>query len=232
MALVRKNIVIVADDFGISPAANAHILELARANKIDRVAVMVNGRFSDREIAELLATNKPLEIHLNLAQNPEEEKRKIEEGFFSRSLFFVFNFLFGKIRPSRVEKEWAGQIEKFKKLFGRYPAGLNSHEHIHFFPPYFKIAVGLARRFEIPRIRFGRKGIIKGQNGASKIISNLRKRNCRIFKESGLETSDFLASLDWIKDLEKFFNNFLDRKTEIVCHPERQREKEIISKYF
>jgi hypothetical protein len=41
-----------------------------------------------------------------------------------------------------------------------------------------------------------------------------------------------MISLDWIKDFPKFLASLPTGKTEIVCHPERKEEFELIKKYF
>lgn len=225
----RKNLIIAADDFGIGSQANQNILKLIQAGKIDRVGVMVNGNISSHEILELKNSRVLLDIHLELDEI-KPSKRKLKDGILKRSANFLVKYLSGKISSGIAEIEWEKQIQRFKEIFERNPDGINSHQHIHFFPVYFKVILKLAQKFEIPYFRFGKNGLIKSKNNIFRILIQLHKKDSRI--PAVLDSSDFLVSLDWIKDMENFLNNLPQGKTEIVCHPEKKEEFEIIMKYF
>jgi len=64
------------------------------------------------------------------------------------------------------------------------------------------------------------------------ILNFLRFMDDRVFRKSGLDSSDYFVSLDWISDFDKFLKNTSEGKMEIACHPERKDEFEIIDKYF
>jgi len=117
-------------------------------------------------------------------------------------------------------------------LFGKNPDGINSHQYIHFFPPYFRIIIRLGEKFNIPYVRFGKstKQIAKGSR--SLILNFYRKKNNGIFKKSYLETSDALTSYDWIDNFPRFLKELPPGKTELVLHPEREAEFKAIQRYF
>jgi hypothetical protein len=60
----------------------------------------------------------------------------------------------------------------------------------------------------------------------------MRKINRDAFHNSNLDSTDFLISLDWIKNPQEFLRRSTPGTAEIVCHPERQKEFEIIKEYF
>jgi predicted glycoside hydrolase/deacetylase ChbG (UPF0249 family) len=151
----RHKLVFSADDFGASQKANDNILELVSLRKIDRVAVMMNGKFTDTEIEALLSSGVKLDIHLD-AQQKIEQDRKLKAGVFGRIFKFLKNYVTGQNSPQKIGLIWERQIEDFRNRFGRYPDGLNSHQHIHFFPPYFKIALELCRKYDLEFMRFGK----------------------------------------------------------------------------
>jgi len=245
----RKNLIISADDFGISPEANQKILKLIRAGKIDRVSIMVNENISPNEILELKNSEVLLDIHLELIEI-KTKKRKLKDGIIKRSANFLFKYLFGKISAPAIELSWEKQIQKFKEIFAKFPDGINSHQHIHFLPAYFKIILKMSQKFQIPYLRFGKYGLIKGKNNVFHILNFLHKKNSRV--SDAFDSSDFLVSLDWIypvkyspwrvvrnygqfnrvKNIENFLENLPRGETEIICHPEREEEFEIIMKYF
>ena len=228
----KKNLVISADDFGKSELANRNILRLAEVGKLDRVSVMADGNFSKGEIERLAVSSVKLDVHLSL-DNFLENRNEVKEGFAKRVLVFLGNYLFGMLGgKKKVEQEWESQIEGYIKLFGKKPDGLNSHRYDHFFPIYFPTALKLAKRYNIERIRFG-KILPAGKNGlTSGVLKYFWKRNRKKFADSKLKAFDYCANLDWVENPENFFWDFPEGEIELVVHPERREEMEIIDKYF
>ena len=227
MAYGNENIIISADDFGISKLADVNILKLVEAGKIDRVEVMMSPNLNLEEVSRLKNSQVKIDIHLHLIKDDSDYwrgDRRLKEGAFKRMVLFVFNYFSGKSSSEKVELKWAIQIEKFREVFGKNPEGIGSHEYIHFFPPYMKAVLKLAKKYEIPYVRMGNKDL-KAENMVSMVLNWLRKKNVKKFQESGLLTSPYMASLDWAKnlgDIEKIIP--MDGKTELVCHPEREEE--------
>lgn len=219
----RSNITVAADDFGISERATRNILFLISLGKIDRVSVMIDGIYTEKEISELIHSGVKIDIHLTINALQNSEKRK-EMGNIYRLNHFCWNFILGKTTSQKVEQSWTSQIEKFYKIFGRYPDGINSHEHVHFFPPYFKIVLSLQEKYFIPYVRFGNNDYKTYHSLNGFIISLLKRVNIKSFTASPSVSSEHLVSLDWIKNLKQFLSELPEGKTEIVCHPERAQE--------
>ena len=222
-----NSLVFSADDFGKSKTANKNILNLVKLAKIQRVAILVNGNFGQQGTKGLLDNKVKLDIHLILpGSNYKNEQGRV----LRRSFLFLAMLATGKTTLKEVERSWEEQIKKFKKIFGKYPDGLNSHEHVHFFPPYFKIALKLCKKYKIPRIRFGRESILDNNNRIGKILKIFNKLNKRSFSSYKLRVASytFIVSLDWIGNFDKFKNNLPKGTIEIVCHPERKEEYEAI----
>jgi len=224
---LRKRLIVSADDFGQSPEANRNILALAEQGHLDRVAVMVRGKISPAELQRLLAAGVALDVHLDIPDLAVPKK-----GVFGRSAFFLSQYIYGKLSPEKIGLDWAAQLEIFKNMFGRSPDGLNSHQHVHFFPPYLRQSIDLAKKFNVPFVRFGRESILVRRGMISAIIRLMRKTDKKIFLSAGLDSADFLMSLDWIKNPQEFLRHLIPGTTEVVCHPERPAEFEIIEKYF
>ena len=226
----RENITVAADDFGISKTANETILRLAESKKIDRVAIMAFGVITQEEAAKLKASGVKLDLHLDILHEYDQERREQRSSAILRGLGFLYKFLSGKISPKKILPDWENQLVKFQELFGNSPDGINSHEHVHFFPAYFKLALELAKKHDIEYIRLGKQGDLK-LKPVSFILNFLRKVDLKNLKKSGLNSSDFLISIDWIKDFETFLKTS-KQKTELVCHPENSQEAELIEKYL
>ncbi len=227
-----KKIILSADDFGISRIASENILALVRHGKLDRIEVMMSKNISAVQVAELLIANVKIDIHLHLAKNEldhwQEHERKIEDGAALRGIKFLFKYVLGITSAKNIEKEWRRQIEDFSRVFGRVPDGVSSHEHIHFFPPYFKRIVRLCNKFKIGYIRFGRKKTLN-YSAISKIINWLREWNIKNFNSAKLDSADFMVSFEWVNDFNLIMEQYdTDAVKEIVFHPEKTNEFDIL----
>lgn len=228
---IRKKIIVTADDFGISEKANASILRLAKSGKLNRVAVIPQGIFTDQEAAELIESGVKLDAHLNITENILG-KRKMKEGVISRGIIFVLKLFTKKFSKNGVSENWDNDIKLFVERFGKKPDGINSHQHVHFFPKYFRIMLDLMNKHDIPFVRFGKVSLLGDNNRVKNILSALREKNKKIFFESGQDSTEYLASLDWFRNFDLFFSNMPRGTVEMTCHPEREEEYEIINKYF
>lgn len=235
----RENLIITADDFGKSRKANENILRLVRAGKLDRVSVMIGGELNTDQANELQASGVKLDIHCELIWQ-KRRRNLLEDRTLRQGVVFFVNYIWGdwpvpehpRSGAKAVSREWKGQIKKFKEIFGRCPDGISSHEHTHYFPVYFRIALDLARYFGIPFVRFGKKGLLGKRNSVKFILRVMSGLNRKRFAKSGIDSSDFFVSLDWIGSVENFLKNIPEGKIEIACHPERKEEFEMIEKYF
>lgn len=226
----EKNMIFTADDFGISQKADERILKLAEAGVLDRVAVMTRGAATASSLERLAKSGVKIDLHAEI-RDDIDPNRTLKAGAAGRILIFVKNFLFGENRVSRVAERWDAQIRDFQSIFGRYPDGLNSHEHTHFFPPYFRALLSLAKKYDIPFVRFGKKSF-PGNTSVSRILNMLRVADRQEFSRSGLASSDIMISFDWIGSLEPLEKYPESTTIEILFHPERDEEMEFLEKNF
>lgn len=227
-------IIVSADDFGISQRANANILTLAESGKLDRVEIMVSKNISPEHASRLLASGVKLDIHFHLAKDKldfwQNNPRVIEKGAIKRIFLFLYNFFFGHNRPAIVEQEWERQIMDFKNLFGKFPDGASSHEHIHFFPPYFRRFLKLSKKYGISYIRFGKKPY-SHKNKVCAILNLLKKLDFGQMKKSSVVTSDYMISFDWSHNLDSCLQNTQDNsEVEVIFHPELAPEYEALER--
>lgn len=250
---LRGKIIISADDFGLSQKANENILSLVRDGKVDRVAVLTDYLSDGKDLAELAGSGIKIDLHLRLKSFDENMNRS--QGVLRRSALFLWHYLSRKDSLREIETQWQEQIEKFIKRFGQAPDGINSHQYLHFFPPYFKIILRLGKKYKIPYLRFGKNGIAENINPHTKVLSAfsankrlrnfgvgassipgilswLWKRNFLQFEKFSFVSSEYLASYDWVKDFPEFLKKLPPGQTELIFHPEREDEYEIINKYF
>lgn len=228
----RARFIIAADDYGIRSTA-APILELAQKGLLDRVAVMVH-YVTPEDARALKDTGVKLDIHLELIELLERGETP-NDSTLERGFSFLSRYLLGSIRAYQVKGEWRTQIERFREIFGQLPDGLNSHEHVHYFPPFFRPFVELANEYQIPYVRFGHAGFLLHvqQSMIGYILAFLRFFDKPRFYSAVAETSDYLVDLNWLKS----FGHLMEAmprsgRIELVVHPERQAEWKFVQETF
>lgn len=227
----RSRLSIAADDFGVSERANRNILYLVELGKIDRVAVMVRGSISDLEKEQLIRSGVKIDVHLDILHELDQD-RKQRSGALLRAAGFVGKILTGKVSPKKVQADWDSQIIRFKEIFGKNPDGINSHEHVHFFPPFFKVMLRLQETYSIPYIRFGDSIDTRHHTVVAHMLHWLHLFNRRACEKNGCVSSASFISLDWIDDMDTFLNHLPEGITEIACHPEKAEDFVKVKKYF
>lgn len=226
--------IVTIDDFGISEQANENTLLFVRAGKIDRVSIMMNGLLRPADIETLLRSGVKLDIHLDRRMTIDEQ-RKLSDTFLRRFFVFIHGYFFGGNHPAQVSEAWQQQLKRFRETFKRSPDGLNSHEHVHFFPSYFRRIILLANEHNVSFLRFGRRHTPNTRFVAF-VLNVLRVINKKAFERSGLTSSDYLISWDWVSDTVDF-NHLTDNlkndtQTEVIFHPERPEELEAMQRIF
>jgi len=227
----RKECIVTADDYGIRQTAEP-ILRLVHTGKIDRVAVMVHYVSPDQAQA-LLQTGVKIDLHLELIDILKSGD-KVYDNTLKRSINFAFRYVLRIVTRKKVEEEWRVQIDRFNELFGRMPDGLDSHEHLHYFPPFFRVCVKLAEEFDIPFVRFGRKGLLTGFHHSltGRILSFFSRQMRSFFAETDRQTTQYVVSLDWFSDVETFLEKRPNGSLEIIVHPEREEDYHAILEYL
>lgn len=230
----RKRIIVAADDYGIRDSAD-FILKLVGQGKIDRVAVLVN-YVSHDEAKALLATGVKIDLHLELIKLVGSGE-KTEESAVSRGFNFVFRYALGFVTAKKAEAEWRFQIDRFRDIFGRLPDGLNSHEHLHYFPRFFPTFMRLAREYGIPYVRFGERSIHPDfhRSIVAKILSALWKMNLKHFRKNpNTRTSSLFVSYDWLDDFNEIPKLLSESEgdIEIAFHPERKDEYVVVERFL
>lgn len=228
---IRDRFIVTADDYGIRQTAEP-ILRLVHEGKVDRVAVLIHYVSPDQARA-LMASGTKIDLHLELI-GILKTGDKVRESAVTRGLNFFMRYITGLLTSKQVENEWNDQIRRFQELFGRLPDGLNTHEHLHFFPDFSRVFVGLAKRYHINYVRFSRRGMIASQNFnlISKALAFLWKRTAHLYRNETFSTSDYLVSLDWVPDFESFNRALPAGTVELVVHLEREEDYRTVLEYF
>jgi chitin disaccharide deacetylase len=124
---VSSVLVITADDYGYATSYDRGILEAARAGAVDAVSVMVDREGLDPQ--PLIATGVELGLHYELE-------------------LAVGNA--GTVQPGEAVDELRRQLSSLERSFGRPPAYLDSHHHVHAAPELATAIAGGAAEIGLP----------------------------------------------------------------------------------
>jgi chitin disaccharide deacetylase len=158
--IMIADLIVNADDYGYSEGVSLGILDAARYGIVTATGVLANGPFFD-EHADWLRSTSTLDtgVHLNLTFGKPLTRQYADllggpDKIFPISVTFVVQMiLLGKIPVEIIEKEWDAQIQRCRDA-GLTIWFLNSHEHLHAFPPLFRLVHRLADRHGIPYVRY------------------------------------------------------------------------------
>jgi len=156
-----RRVIINADDFGLCDGVNKAVAQAHTDGVLTSATIMANMSAADEavKIAKKLP-NLGVGVHLNLTEGRPLSKdtcidRLLDaDGQFAFSPFklSLLSLAGHKIREA-IRAELAAQIQWVIDN-GLKPTHLDSHKHIHTFPPLFSIVCQLAGRFQIPAIRW------------------------------------------------------------------------------
>jgi predicted glycoside hydrolase/deacetylase ChbG (UPF0249 family) len=130
-----------ADDWGLSPAINAGILELAQRGWLRSVSLMANAPFLTERLDELLAfQDMAFSLHLNFTYGkplePAEDVGSLVDAlsgeFYSHRRLILRGFS-GRLRPEDVLREFEAQLRRLR--CENVPVtGVDGHHHVHLLP--------------------------------------------------------------------------------------------------
>ncbi len=231
-----RQLIINADDFGLTDGVNQAILELSHHGTVSSASVMVNQTMhQDQKFTHGMTKHLGLGIHLNLTCGkpilpPEDVDTLVNSNgeFMDSDLFFQS---LNTIHTIQVEKEWRAQIIGFSVKFGK-PDHLDSHHHIHLFPRYFPLFMQLASELKVPvRLPVSwdlipeLKELGDFSGIGSFITPDMIEQDLRLIQRAGIRFPDyfvenFLPSLNNDPVLiQKVFHHLPLGITELMCHP-------------
>lgn len=200
-----------ADDFNLTRGVDRAILECHDRGIVSSTTFMANLPVASSTVHELKKRKKlGVGIHLNVTfSKPVLAKMKVRSLTAGQESFKKLKEQLGKL-PSSSElfSEYAAQIQKFIKIFGKKPTHLDTHHQMHNHPFFLKVLSETAKKFQVPM----RTSCLLNQPAL------LRKLKPPIV------TDYFFGNLTpeghWTHEpLETLLNNLPSGVSEIMCHP-------------
>jgi chitin disaccharide deacetylase len=152
-----RSLIVNADDFGLSPGVDEGVIAAHERGIVSSASLMV--RWPAAVEAALSARDHPelgLGLHIDLSE------REYRDGAWLCGYQVV-----DLKDQSAVADEVARQLDAFRRLVGRNPTHLDSHQHVHRKEPVKSILIERARALAVPLRHFsssvGYRGDFYGQ---------------------------------------------------------------------
>jgi hopanoid biosynthesis associated protein HpnK len=232
-----KKLIVNADDLGLTPGVNRGVLRAFQDGIVTSASLLVTGSAFDDAVA-LARQNPELDVglHMTLVEEQAVLGREVlptlvdENGRLPRtSGEFLRRALLARISWDEVEREIAAQIARFQNT-GLRLSHLDSHQHLHMFPPVFRIARRLTRGMDnvwirnpagpwrkSPNVRMGRWVQRLGLNLTCVSAQALLGLRAPQMPDGmcGFEVSGCLTR----SALEQILRKIPDGLYELICHP-------------
>lgn len=231
-----KQLIVNADDLGLTPAVNRGVVRAFQNGIVTSASLLVTGSAFEDAVA-LARQNPNLDVGLHLAL--VEERAVLghdilptlvdKTGSFPQtSGEFIRRAVLGRISWDEVEREIAAQLELFKKT-GLRLSHVNSHQHLHMFPPVFQIVRRLTRSMENVWIRNPAGSWRKSQDTSlgrwvQRLGLNLTCFTARSLHGSPCQMPDGVCGFEVSgcltrSALERILQRIPDGLYELICHP-------------
>ncbi|MFH0771917.1 MAG: ChbG/HpnK family deacetylase [Candidatus Omnitrophota bacterium] len=233
MSKPKVRLIVNADDFGLHESVNEAIEVAHNSGILTSASLMVNGEAFEHA-AQIAKKNENLGVGIHLTLNGEKPVSPAKEIFsmvnssgklFENHKAFCMGVLSGKIFLNHIAIECEAQIDKFLRA-GLKPTHLDSHRHLHLFPPVFKALMPILKKYDIKKIRWlNLPWSDYSKMNISKIAFMLFMQYTKFFlKEKELKHPDYFIGFPRSGDIDMdYLKSVLVRlrpgATEINFHP-------------
>ena len=214
-----KNIIVCADDYGMSQEVDDAILELIEKKRISATSCMTlmpNWKASANRLKEL-EEQAALGLHFDLGHVASLGK-------------LMLSAVLRTLDKSAIETTLNQQLDNFENEMGRAPDYIDGHQHVHAFPVIRDVLASVVnQRYAIKTPWIRRPSVpLTGHDSALKavVIQGLNLGfDSVIGKHTNAQTNSSFAGLYSISETANFpelmegWVNNLDNHGLIMCHP-------------
>jgi predicted glycoside hydrolase/deacetylase ChbG (UPF0249 family) len=191
VSAAERLLIVNADDFGLSPGVNAGVIRAHEQGIVTSASLMVRMAAAEEAAAYTRGDGgMSLGLHVDLGE------WKLREGEWVPVYQVV-----PLAEEGAVEAEVRSQLESFRRLAGRDPTHLDSHQHVHDDDPPATVVHKLAAELGVP---------LRNQNPRVRYCGDLYGR------APGGETVFNAISVENLIDILTGLPNGI---TELGCHP-------------
>ena len=174
-----RALIVNGDDFGLTPGINAGIVDAHLRGILTSASLFANAPSTDDAIALARVTpTLAVGCHITLVDGrpvlPASSLPTLAPGGAFRPTWraFVRDAVVRRIRLDEIEREVAAQVDRLLDA-GIRLSHLDSHKHVHAYPPVFAVVARLARRIGVHTVRvpcerpdFAALRLLSGQRAA------------------------------------------------------------------
>ncbi len=153
------DIIINADDFGLTGGINRSVVTLLEQNIVSSSSVMIgaNNALDGCKLLCAVGLANRVGVHLQVTSSsppyaplksislPKDIPTLVDENGYFKSKNSA-----NQINPEEVEVEWEKQIIKTCEVLGEVPSHINTHYHMHLNSELMPIYLKLAAKYNIP----------------------------------------------------------------------------------
>jgi len=242
-----KQLIVNADDFGLTESVNRGILDAHRDGIVTSATLMSNGIAFDSAAASSKRFYRlGIGVHLNLTEgtpvaDASQIRTLVDRGgrLYMAPARLWAGIASGRVSQSDIEFELRAQINKVIRA-GVRPTHFDGHKHIHVLPAISEIVIRLAREFGVPAVRcpmeenadasgpvrrFGHSAISKiKQYLVSRAVSSAARNFRRKLEQTGLlSPARFYGISDTgflnASAIGRILANLPQGASELMCHP-------------
>lgn len=233
-----KKLIVNADDFGMSPEINEGIKRGIKAGVVTSVSVMANMPYIDDAVAFLKKHPEiSVGLHLNLTEgSPVSGLRAVstlvrEDGNFYYWKGMVLNLMTKTVSLVEIQHELVAQYNTLKKS-GILVDHIDSHHHIHLYPPIYKLLIRFVFDHHIMMLRSRTfrprrviHSLIRIRSLKQFTILAMYSLNSMLYRPRWqLFEIDQLYDMNWDPNLDeeklmRFLNHLSSGVTVMICHP-------------
>jgi predicted glycoside hydrolase/deacetylase ChbG (UPF0249 family) len=231
----QRRIWLVADDYGMSPAVNAAIRDLAARGRLSGTSVIMPAPSLERGQAEALAAlnaaapRVAIGLHTTLTapfRPLTPDFAPTRDGAFPPLATLMARAFLGRLDQARIAAEIAAQFAAFAAAFGRPPNFVDGHQHVQLLP-VVRDALLAAVRAAAPRAWVRQCGSLRSSLSDPKglLLDGLSRRFRARADALGIRTNPAFAgtyTFDPRAQIAALFPRFLDGLPDgsvVMCHP-------------
>jgi len=228
---MQRQLVIHADDLGLSPGVNAGILSAIQKGVVTSTSLMVNFPATAEALVSVKRHSLDVGWHVNLVQGrPLTPPACIPSLVDSRGNFlsprvFFQKALLRRLNPQEVRLELQTQRRVFLEA-GLFPSHVDGHLHIHAMPGVAPVLREILREQPIPFVRGPREsgGPGRGRFLSRAFLAFLRASHGSYWRETGCESLPFYGlslsrSADSLPAWKKLLERISEPRAEVMVHP-------------
>lgn len=218
-------IIVNADDFGISENVNNSIIYCYRKGCLTSTSLMANGEAFEQAV-NLVKKNPGMGVGAHLAlDGPYNVLYNNSLLYNNKNKFYDKNYVINNLKkhkfdPADIINEYSKQIEKILER-GIEISHLDHHHHLHLYFQSLKAMIHVAKKYRIKFIRSEKIIMHYNKSVVNKIYRNFHQLYVKFHHDTTGGYYDLIYK-EYKKEkerLEKLLNSKYN-KIEIVTHPE------------